>query len=98
MIKKSLYRLYGLTLFFFLASYAFLGSAPPDESTKPHLVIDYVSTVRGYIETCGCHSGNFGGIARRATYLKQLRSENLNLLALCNGDLNAGSSTQDQLK
>lgn len=37
-------------------------------------------------------------MARRATYLKQLRRENTNLLVLFNGDLSNGSSLQDKIK
>ncbi len=90
--------IFSLSLIFFVFVYSFPGSAVPDESIPPNLVIDYVSTIRGFIETCGCHAGNYGGIARRATYLAKLRKGFPNLLVLNGGDLNIDNSTQGQLK
>ena len=86
------------SLFFFVFGFVWVGSAPLAESTQSHLVIDYVSAIRGYIETCGCHSGNYGGITRRASYLAKLRKEAPKNLILYNGDLNIGSGQQDQIK
>jgi 2',3'-cyclic-nucleotide 2'-phosphodiesterase (5'-nucleotidase family) len=56
------------------------------------LALDIVGAVRGYVETCGCHSGNYGGIARRATYLQETRKE-LPTLAVFAGGMRLGTGT-----
>ena len=52
----------------------------------------------GYLEPCGCTTGQLGGIARRHTYIRNLRVRHEHVLLLDLGDLSAGFGRQEQLK
>jgi 2',3'-cyclic-nucleotide 2'-phosphodiesterase (5'-nucleotidase family) len=65
-------------------------AADTASSVQADMDLEYVGAVRGYVETCGCHSGNYGGIARRATYLHGLRKD-LPTLAVFAGGMRIGS-------
>ncbi|HEY3265899.1 MAG TPA: multiheme c-type cytochrome [Armatimonadota bacterium] len=65
-----------------------LPPAIPPESAD--MLIDFLGASRGYVEPCGCHSGQYGGIARWATYLKQSRAKNPQELALFAGGARLG--------
>lgn len=70
----------------FAAEGAFAPPPPP-----PDVVIDYLGASRGFVEPCGCATGQYGGIARWGTFLKQSRKENPAELALFAG----GARTND---
>lgn len=42
---------------------------------KPAVALILSGEMHGYVEPCGCTSGQTGGLARRATLMKQLRNE-----------------------
>jgi hypothetical protein len=59
-------------------------------SPPPDLVIDFLGASRGFVEPCGCVTGQYGGIARWATFLNQSRKENPAELALFAGGVRVG--------
>ncbi len=65
---------------------------------KDRLVIDFVGNVRGYLEPCGCHSGQYGGVARRATYLSRLKQSYPHPVTVFNGDMGINSNSQEKVK
>jgi|GEM_PF-704092 len=67
-------------------------SAPSRSASeiKPDLVLDFSSDLVGFVEPCGCVTGQYGGVARRATYLKRARASGIPILTLFAGDLVAG--------
>ncbi len=63
------------------------------------LTLIYAGDFNGELEPCGCsEGGNYGGILRRSTTLKALRSEQPDLVAISAGQLLANESSRDQLK
>ncbi|HAM39176.1 MAG: hypothetical protein A2474_06050 [Elusimicrobia bacterium RIFOXYC2_FULL_34_12] len=54
---------------------------------KPkELAIFFSNSSNGYLESCDCPTHPYGGLVRRATYLKQQREKYANNLALDSGD------------
>ncbi|MFH0947723.1 MAG: redoxin domain-containing protein [Elusimicrobiota bacterium] len=51
------------------------------------LAIFFTNSTNGYLESCDCPTHPYGGLVRRATYLKQQRQKHLNNLLLDSGDL-----------
>ncbi|MFV0444951.1 MAG: multiheme c-type cytochrome [Planctomycetaceae bacterium] len=55
------------------------GTSPGDpllkDWPKPVVAVVLSGEMHGYIEPCGCTSGQTGGLARRATLMKQLRAD-----------------------
>ena len=63
------------------------------------LTLIYSGDFNGELEPCGCsEGGNYGGILRRATTLKELREEQPDLVAISAGQLLANESSRDRLK
>jgi hypothetical protein len=66
---------------------------------EKQVTIVYSGNLNGELEPCGCsQEGNLGGIKRRATLLKKLRSENPNLFAVSAGGLLSSDGPGDRLK
>jgi len=60
---------------------------PRDGRREPaRLTILYASDMLGNIRSCGCVDEDAGGLARRATYTKQVRDQTENVLVLDAGD------------
>lgn len=74
----------------------------PDVASKTipeipgHFRIFFTADTRGYLEPCGCVEGQFGGVARRATYLRATRRPGDLLLDL--GNINLGQRPHDRLR
>ena len=52
----------------------------------------------GYLEPCGCSEGQLGGIARRDSFLQQLRGRENVILPIANGNLIQDVSAQSEIK
>jgi len=80
------------------ATGAFIGlgglSLSFSENTKKHITILHTNDVHSHIEPLGPNdprNPNMGGVARRATLVEQIRSENPNTLLLDAGDIFQGT-------
>ncbi len=62
------------------------------------LTLLYTGDSIGYLEPCGCASGQLGGLPRRATAVKLIRQGAKNVLLLSNGNLIQGGRTYEKLK
>ncbi len=72
------------------------GSAAADTQ---NITLVYSGNLNGELEPCGCsESGNLGGIKRRSKMLKQLRSDNKDLVLISSGGLIASEASQDLIK
>ena len=60
-------------------------NAKPAENKK--LVLFYTNSANGYMESCDCPTHPYGGLVRRATYLKEQRAKHPNNLLLDTGDI-----------
>ncbi|MBN1385301.1 MAG: redoxin domain-containing protein [Elusimicrobia bacterium] len=59
-----------------------------EQKNKPReLAIFFTNSTNGYFESCDCPTHPYGGLVRRATYLKQQRKKHPNNLVLDSGDL-----------
>lgn len=56
----------------------------------------FTGDTRGYLEPCGCGQGQFGGLARRSTYLKE--NARPGDLRIDLGNLSSGSRPHDRLR
>lgn len=87
----------------FIAALALLGASwlvgvSAAEATRPATLI-YSGNLDGELEPCGCAAeGDYGGIRRRATMIKQLRAKNPNLFLIESGGLISSVSMRDRLK
>lgn len=70
----------------------------PQRTVEPDLVLEFSSDLMGFVEPCGCTTGQYGGIGRRATYLRQARQKPTPHLALFAGDLVAGTGELDHIR
>lgn len=52
----------------------------------------------GYLEPCGCSEGQLGGIARRDSFLQQLRADKNIVVPIANGNLIKDGSAQSEIK
>jgi len=64
---------------------ASIQNAKPDENKK--LTLFYTNSTNGYMESCDCPTHPYGGLVRRATYLKEQRLKNPNNLLFDTGDI-----------
>ncbi|MCE9634771.1 MAG: hypothetical protein K8T90_03610 [Planctomycetes bacterium] len=73
-------------------------SAVEDLGDKRDVALRVLATgeTQGYLETCGCESGQIGGIARRGTYLRGLRGPNDLTIDL--GNITSGSGDLRRLR
>lgn len=76
-----------LACFFIVLAFLFI-HIDPSIGNETSLTLIYTSNTLGAVEPCGTcpESGNAGGLARRAHYLKTVREETKNLLILDAGD------------
>lgn len=58
----------------------------------------YTGGTQSFLEVCGCADNQLGGVARRATIVRDLRRAHSNTLLLDAGDLFAGDSDLDRLR
>ena len=59
------------------------------------LTILFSNSTNGHLESCDCPSHPYGGVVRRATYIKQVRSKNSDVLLLDSGDILPPYSSAD---
>lgn len=80
-VKKS------LTCFFIVLAFLFI-HIDPGIGSETSLTLIYTSNTQGAVEPCETcpESGNAGGLARRAHYIKTLKEETKNLVILDAGD------------
>lgn len=80
-------------------SLGILAAGKSDTAKVPaDLVIDFTSDLKGSIEKCGCHVGQFGGVARRASYLHSVEGKDAHKLLLSGGDLFPPGGTEELQK
>ncbi|QTA79662.1 Uncharacterized protein dnl_19380 [Desulfonema limicola] len=73
-------------LFMFLLLFGFITGVYASETTNPpDLAVIYTGNGEGHIEPAGCCS-KIGGMARRATKIKELREKYKNVIVLDSGD------------
>lgn len=77
------------------AVFCFLTSAP---SRAAEVVLLYTGDTQSFLEVCGCAENQLGGIARRATMVRDLRRAHPDALLLDAGGLFAGDTVLDQLR
>ncbi len=64
------------------------GSSKIDTITeKPRISILYTTDTNGYVKPCGCGGHKAGGLARRATFIRDYVNENKNTLIVDSGGL-----------
>ncbi len=68
------------------------------EWPKPAVAFAITGEMHGYIEPCGCSEPQYGGIARRASLLKQLREKEWPIAALDLGGTLKNARQQSQFK
>jgi len=78
------------------SSAASIASAAGGSDVSRSVTIIYTGDTRGWVEPCGCSEGVLGGLPRRATLLKRLRSQSPKALVVDAGSLLGESS--DELK
>ncbi|MBT4838667.1 MAG: hypothetical protein HON94_15130 [Methylococcales bacterium] len=88
-----------LSLAFILISMTFWGLSKKNFSVSSGKVaLIYSGNLNGELEPCGCSvEGNFGGVRRLSTMLKQLRNKDPDLLLISSGGLIVSNMPQDQL-
>ena len=69
-----------------------------DQSRASEVVLLYTGDTQSFLEVCGCSDNQLGGIARRATIVKDLKRSYPNALLLDAGGLFAGDTVLDQLR
>jgi hypothetical protein len=78
------------------------GDAPPPllfrNWATPAVAIVLTGQMHGYLQPCGCSDPQYGGLARRYSFLQSLKDKGWPVVALDLGDLAAHSSPQDLLK
>ena len=62
------------------------------------ITILYTGNTQSYLEPCGCYPGQSGGIARRATLVKEIRKQEKPVLLVDAGGIFDGSNALDQLR
>ena len=82
-------------LFFVAAVFCFFTAAP---SRAAEVVLLYTGDTQSFLEVCGCADNQLGGIARRATMVRDLRRSHPDALLLDAGGLFAGDTVLDQLR
>jgi peroxiredoxin len=65
----------------------------PFESEENEITVLFSNSTNGYFKSCDCPSHPFGGLTRRATLIKEIKSKKPNVLVLDTGDLLAPYST-----
>lgn len=70
--------------------------APPDEDQNPRVRLRISGNMQGYLEPCGCASGQLGGFARRS-FQNALNKRNIDLL-IEGGQLIKGDTPLDEFK
>ncbi len=85
------------TLLYAIGSCALVScTAPSDRGVEVSLV--FSGEEAGFIEPCGCALAQFGGLARRATAIAELRSTGQPLLLVHNGGVISEPGWQQELK
>lgn len=69
-----------------VASLAADGLFPADNPSAAFTIL-YTNDTEGYLQTCGCNHSGLGGFDRRATFIKQVRAEQPDVLLLDSGNL-----------
>ena len=69
----------------------------PDAPVNNSFRILFTGNTQGYLQPCGCFSGQLGGIARRATLIKKLRQTNPSLLHIDIGKMFPVADEVDRL-
>ena len=82
-------------LFFLAAVFCFLPVSP---GRAAEVVLLYSGDTQSFLEVCGCADKQLGGVARRATIVKDLRRSYPHALLLDAGGLFAGDTVLDQLR
>ena len=71
-----------------------------EEWDTPQLALVFTGGLDGYVEPCGCAgmAQMKGGLSRRSTFFKELRTKNWPVIAIDNGGLVKGFGRQEELK
>ncbi len=69
---------------------------PPRSREVRHLTLAYTGDSFGFLENCGCKVNQSGGVARRATVLRELRRKDPDLLLLDAGNAFIKPEKQDE--
>ncbi|MEK6647125.1 MAG: redoxin domain-containing protein [Candidatus Firestonebacteria bacterium] len=69
---------------------------PKIEKAKNEITLLYTNSTNGHLESCECPENPFGGLLRRATFLKEFRKENTSYILVDSGDF--FSAREDELK
>ncbi len=62
------------------------GPQAPNRPTLHHLTLVYTGDTGGFLETCGCKVNQSGGVARRATVLREIRAADPSAVVLDAGN------------
>ena len=82
-------------LFCVAAVFCFLTAG---QSRAAEVVLLYTGDTQSFLDVCGCADDQLGGIARRATMVRDLRRSHPDALLLDAGGLFAGDTVLDQLR
>ncbi len=74
--------------------------SPGSPPASADLVIDFLGDYKGALDRCGCASGQYGGVARRATYLRYVARESAeeHRLKVCGGDFFPPGGSEERSK
>ena len=87
--KVLLFSLFGVFVFYSVGI-----AADPD----PNLVILYAGDTQGYVEPSGCRCNSLGGLARRASMIKDMREKHKNVLLLDCSDVFSKTKDLSELR
>jgi hypothetical protein len=67
-------------------------------ATASEVTLLYTGSTQSFLEMCGCAEGQLGGVARRATAVRDLKHNRSDVLLLDAGDLFEGNTPLDRLR
>lgn len=95
MLKKSCLVLFIIVL---LTNFSWTGLCQTRKVNNNGMMLIFTSAVNGNLRACNCPTKPYGGIAPRATLIKQLRNDKLPSLLVDSGDLFSGFPYQLETK
>ena len=88
--RRAFFKTALCALLFALCSSRFAGAE--------EVTLLYTGGTQSFLEVCGCTDNQLGGVARRATIVRELKRAHPNVILLDAGDLFAGDTDLDRLR
>ncbi|MCY3550547.1 MAG: multiheme c-type cytochrome [Candidatus Poribacteria bacterium] len=84
--------------YFSLLALSSTSMRPATTEPPPDFTLVISGQELGYLEPCGCAEGQLGGIARRDSFLQQLRAHGNTIVPIANGNLIQDALPQSEIK